>query len=689
MKKIFSTVLALVVAMGATAQVSIDRTKAPEPGPITTPEIASYESFELKNGLKVIVVEDHKLPRINFSLRFDRGPIFEGEKAGYLSLTSDLLGAGTTNRDKATLDEEVDFMGANFNASSYGMSIGGLSKYTDELLDILSDAILNPAFPEEEFEKSKAQTLSSIKANAEDPDYISGVLRDAAIYGLDHPYGETMTEATLESVTLEDCKNFYNAYFKPNAAYLVVIGDITVSDAKKKLNKSLKKWKAGEVVEQTFDKVTPPASTRIVMVDKPSAVQSVVWLGNVIDLPHGHPDIEPLRVANQILGGGMSGRLFTNLREDKAFTYGAYSSFGVDELNSTMSASAKVRNEVTDSALTEFLYEISRMRNSLVNEDELIAAKASLSGSFGRSLESSSSAAGFALDIARYDLPKDYYNTYLSRLNAVTAEDVQRVSQKYLLQDQLTIAVVGRAQDVASKLSAFGKVEYFNSEGRPTEAPTFLFMPDGVTLEGILGNYFEARGGVELLKGITALEKLQTISVPQMPAPLDVKERIVAPSSYYTEQSMQGMVFNKITLEDGVAEMSGMQGNRTLEGEELEAIKDEAANPIPELQWLNEGASLEFDGQTLLDGKDVFQVTLDEDGEKSTLYFDATTHLLFQQVVVRESEEGEFTAVSKFQEWMTTEGGLVFAKVVVQEVMGQTLTLVLKEVKVNGEVTAK
>lgn len=691
MKKLLSTVLALVVAMGATAQVTIDRTTAPEPGPITTPKIAAYESFELKNGLTVIVVEDHKLPRINFSLSLQRGPILEGEKAGYLSLTGDLLGAGTTSRDKATLDEEVDFMGAYFNASAGGMSIGGLSKYTDELLDILSDAVLNPAFPESEFEKSKAQMLSSIKANAEDPSYISGVLRQATVFGLDHPYGETMTEASISAITLEDCKNYYETYYKPNIAYLVVIGDITVQDAKKKVNKALKKWKSAEVTKQEFDKVTPPASTRIVMVDKPSAVQSVVWLGNVIDLPNGHPDIEPLRVANQILGGGMSGRLFTNLREDKAFTYGAYSNFGVDQLNSTISASAKVRNNVTDSAIAEFLYEIGKMRDVLVSDEELIAAKASLSGSFGRSLESSSSAAGFALDIVKYNLPNDYYNDYLSRLNAVTAEDVQRVAQKYLLKDQLTIAVVGRAQDVASKLSAFGTVEYFNNEGQPTDAPTFLFMPEGVTLETVLGTYFEARGGLELLKGVTAIEKIQTVTVPQMPAPLDVKERIVAPDSYFAEQSMQGMVFSKVTLEDGVGEMSGMRGNAPLEGAELDAIKEQAANPIGEVKWLDEDAGLEFQGQTLLDGKDVYQVRSVTDEGVSTMYFDVNSGLLFQQVQVTEAEteEGEMTVVSKIQEWHTTPSGLLFPKTIVQEAMGQSMTVELKEVKVNEEVTAK
>ena len=356
MKKYIYSLIAVVAAFTLTAQTTIDRSSAPTPGPARVPTIASYESFELKNGLKVFVVEDHKLPRISMSLILDRDPIVEGDKAGYVSIAGDLLGAGTANRTKAELDEEVDFMGARFSTSASSMNVGGLSKYTDNLIEIMADVLLNPSFPAEEFDKLKSQMTSGLKANADDPDAISGNLRGATLYGLEHPYGEVMTEATVEAVTLEDCKNYFSTYFRPNIAYMVVIGDITTKDAKKKLSKALKGWKAAEVPSHDYEKTAVPAAGRIVMVDKPSAVQSVVWLGNVIDLPQGHPDIEPLRVANQILGGGMSGRLFTNLREDKAFTYGAYSSFGVDQLNSTFGASAKVRNEVTDSAIVEFLY---------------------------------------------------------------------------------------------------------------------------------------------------------------------------------------------------------------------------------------------------------------------------------------------------------------------------------------------
>ena len=684
MKKYIYSLIAVVVAFSLTAQTTIDRSTAPSPGPARVPTIASYESFELKNGLKVFVVEDHKLPRISMSLILDRDPIVEGEKAGYVAIAGDLLGSGTTTRTKSQLDEEVDFMGARFSTSAGSMNVGGLSKYTDDLVEIMSDVLLNPSFETEEFEKLKSQMTSGLKANADDPDAIAGNVRGATLYGLEHPYGEVMTESTVEAVTLEDCKNYFSSYFRPNIAYMVVIGDITVKDAKKKLSKALKGWKASDVPAHDYEKTSVPSAGRIVMVDKPSAVQSVVWLGNVIDLPQGHPDIEPLRIANQILGGGMSGRLFTNLREDKAFTYGAYSSFGIDELNSTFGASAKVRNEVTDSALVEFLMEIGRMRTESVTEEDLIAAKASLSGAFGRSLESTSSAANFALNIARYGLPSDYYNNYLARLEAVTAEDVMRVSNQYMKTDNLTISVVGKAQDVAAGLAAFGEVEYYDAEGMPTDAPTFLFMPEGITLETVFAKYYEAMGGVDVLSSLKAMDMKAHLEIPGMPGQLKMRTAKITPNKFMMEQSMQGMTVMKMTYVDGVGKQSGMQGEKELEGEELEDLKKQASFVVDELAWMQDLESFTFDGQTLMDGKAVYQVS---EGEK-TRYFEVETGLFYKSTETTETPEGDMAVSMTVEEW-GEYNGIKMPKVSKQSAGQQTFTIIVDSVEFGDDVKSK
>jgi hypothetical protein len=456
---------------------------------------------------------------------------------------------------------------------------------------------------------------------------------------------------------------------------MVIIGDITAKDAQKKLKKALKKWAPADVPNHEYAKTEVPTAQRVVMVDKPSAVQSVVWLGNVIDLPHGHADIEPLRVANQILGGGMSGRLFTNLREDKAFTYGAYSNFGVSEFNATFGASAKVRNEVTDSAITEFLNEIVRIRTEAVSADDLIAAKASLSGSFGRSLESPASAANFALNIARYELPADYYNNYLARLDAVTAEDVLRVSNQYMDADHLTITVVGKAQDVAGKLSAFGAVEYFDANGASTDAPTFLFTPEGVTKETVVNAFFNAIGGAEAFQNIKELEQEMSLVAPGMPGAVGMYTKKIVPSYYVTEQSMQGMTLMKVEYKDGQANSSGMRGNATLEGEELASTAKEAKYVISELEWIEDMSAITFDGQTLMGGKDVYQIT---DGD-AVHYFDVATGLLHMSTETTEGPEGDVTVTTVYDSWQEVNG-LTFVKSISQSAGPQSFKVTVDKV---------
>ena len=693
MKKSIYSLALLFAAYSLTGQVSIDRSNAPKAGPARTPTIASYESFELKNGLKVFVVEDHKLPRITMSLTFDRDPILEGDNAGYTSIAGDLIGAGTKSRTKAQLDEEVDFMGANFSTSASSIRAGGLSKYTDDLLNIFSDVLLNPSFPEEEFKKLKSQMITALKSNSDNVDAISSTLTRSAIYGLEHPYGEIMTETTVDAISLEDCKSYYDNYFRPNIGYMVVIGDITIKEAKKKLSKTLKGWKKKDVPSIQYAKTSVPKDSRLVLVDKPSAVQSVVWLGNVIDLPPGHPDIEPLRIANSILGGGMSGRLFINLREDKAFTYGAYSNFGVDELNSIFSASAKVRNEVTDSAIVQFLNELNTIRAEMVSKEDIIAAKSSLSGSFGRSLESTSSAASFALNIALYGLPSDYYNNYLSRLEAVTREDVLRVAKKYITTENITIAIVGKAQDIASKLSAFGNIEYYNKYGQPGDEPEFLFTPEGVSLENVLSNYYDALGGLNKLNQLKAISQESSIEIPGAPQKLSVISAKIIPNKFLEEQTMGSMTLSKTLFKDGKAEKSGMRGASTVEGAELEGLSRQAKHVVDQVGWSDRLGDFHFDGQTLIDGKAVYQVSefsnTDEADQKlkKTHYFDVTTGLFYQSMENQESPQGNISITSTVLEWQEI-GGVKFEKTIESIAGPQKFTINVESIKLNNDVNS-
>ncbi|MEQ9591427.1 MAG: pitrilysin family protein, partial [Cyclobacteriaceae bacterium] len=360
-------------------------------------KIGEYESFTLKNGLQVFVVENHKLPRVQFSIQLKHGPIWEGEKVGYISIAGNLIGTGTTSRSKAQLDEEVDFIGASLSTSASSVYASSLTKHSDKLLELMTDVLFNPSFDEGELEKLKTQSISGITAGQDDPNTIASNVRGILLYGKDHPYGEVATVESVKSVTLEDCKSYYQKYFKPNNAYFVIVGDVTIKQAKSIANKNFSKWTSGEVEKLDYTNPTAPEKTFVALIDRPSSVQSIINVTYPVNLEIGSPDVIKARVMNYILGGNFSSRLNQNLREKHAYTYGAGSSLRSDELIGSFNANASVRNEVTDSAVHEIMYELRRIVDESVSESELAAAKASIAGAFGRSLEQPQTIASFAV----------------------------------------------------------------------------------------------------------------------------------------------------------------------------------------------------------------------------------------------------------------------------------------------------
>ncbi len=419
----------LLVAQVAFGQEDF-RKGSPKPGPAPKIELGKAEQFTMKNGLKVIVVENHKLPRVSFQVFVDVPPILEGELTGNAGLAGQLLTKGTTTRSKSQIDETVDFMGASINSSESGVSGSCLSRYSDQLLEVMADVLLNPTFPAEEFDKVKKQSISALAQDKDDPNAIAENVARAVNNGKNHPYGEVVSEKTLEKITVEKCKEYYQTYFKPNISYLIITGDISLSDAKKKAAKYFEGWKQGDVKKANFSTPQKPASTQVDFVDKAGAVQSVINVTYPIELKNGAADAIKASVMNTILGSYFGSRLMQNLREAKAYTYGARSVLAPDPVIGYFNAYASVRNEVTDSAIVQFLAELNRLRNEAVPADELSMVKNVMTGNFARSLEDPATVARYALNIARFNLPADYYANYLKNLSMVTAEDIKAMAAK-------------------------------------------------------------------------------------------------------------------------------------------------------------------------------------------------------------------------------------------------------------------
>ncbi|MEC7476736.1 MAG: pitrilysin family protein [Bacteroidota bacterium] len=498
---------AMALAVSTLSWGQVDRSKAPEAGPAPELKIGTPSKLKLDNGLQVIVVENHRMPAVSWNMTLDYPPFLETEKAGLTSIASDMMSAGTETRTKAQIAEDVEFLGASFRANAKGFFASSLSKHTGDLLRIVSDAILNPTFPEEELEKVKKQVSSGLANTPTSPGEIAGNLVSATNFGSLHPYGEVMTEETLENISRQDLVEYHKTYFRPNAAYLIVVGDITPDEAYAKANAHFGKWYRGDIPYTRIMPAKFPTGNQVRFAAVDGAVQSTINITQPVPFPPGHPDAAAIQLMNSILGGGaFSGRLMQNLREDKAFTYGARCSLSADPVTAQFIAYADVRSEVTDSALVEFMAEIHRIRDEPVDSTELATAKAFLSGSFARSLENEGTVARFALNIERYDLPEDHYQTYLQRLDAVTVEDIQRVAKNMLKPNNLNICVVG-SPDILDKLRPFDAgngIDQYDAFGRVRIPRTAA--PAGTTVEGIVSRHFDAIGGAKAwskLSGMT------------------------------------------------------------------------------------------------------------------------------------------------------------------------------------------
>jgi zinc protease len=648
-------IIILFILSSGISQAQVDRTHAPKPAPAREIKIGDYQTFTLKNGLQVFVVENHKLPRVQFSLQLKNDPILEREKAGYVELTGQLIGTGTTTRNKAQLDEEVDFIGATLNTSWNGVFASSLTKHRDKLLELMSDVLYNPAFNADELAKLKTQKQSELASDKDDPGSIVANVRTRLVYGKDHTYGEIETEKTIAAFTLDDCKNYFNTYFKPNNAYLAIVGDIDLKTATAAAEKYFGKWIPGNVTNPTYAQPQPPAATYVALVDRPNSVQSVISIAYPVNLKTGSQEAIRARVLNQVLGGDFSARLMQNLREKHGYTYGASSQLTSDFLVGIFQAGASVRNEVTDSSVYEFMNELDRIIKEPVKDNELIAAKASIAGAFGRSLENPQTIASFAVNTAKYNLPKDYYNNYLKSIDVVTIADVQATAKQYILPGHAHVVVVGKGSEIADKLKKFGQLKYFDIYGNEVApAKQAKPLPAGLTGEKILSNYIDAIGGLKAIQAaksskITYKASFQGNDVMMVTTKKD-------PSKMHLEIKVGPQPMQTIVSDGKNVSISQMGMSVPLTDKDKEAALY-GAPLIEETAVSAVGAKATLTAVEEIDGKDAFVVEISlPKGEKMTNYYDTETGLKVQQVTMQDGPTGPVSQSIRFSDYKDYSG---------------------------------
>ncbi|MDI1323560.1 MAG: pitrilysin family protein [Algoriphagus sp.] len=642
MKKIsISFILSLLLFTVGFAQV--DRSQFPKSGPAPEIKIGEAETFTLENGLKVFVVKNTKLPRVSFTLVLERDPILEGEKAGMTGFVGEMMTAGTTNRTKDQLDEEIDFIGASLSASATSMYASSLKKHQEKVLELMADVLYNPVFPQGELDKLKKQSLTGLAQSKDNPDAISGRLTSALVYGKNHPYGEVATEATINNVTVEDVKSYYQTYFKPNIAYLAIVGDMDKAEAEVVVKKYFASWKSGKVPTFTYPVPQRQAKNTVALVDRSSSVQTVIDIAQPLEMKIGDADYISSRVLNQILGGGSSSRLFMNLREDKGYTYGAYSSIGADKLIAQFSANASVRTEVTDSAVYEFMNEIVTLVDKGVTEEELVKAKSNLAGSFGRSLESPATIANFALNTVRYNLPKDYYATYLQKMNALTVADINATAKRLIDPTKMYVTVVGNGAEIKEKMAQFGEVVEYDNMGFPAKE---IEMADAsITADKVIENYISAIGGSEKASAIKAAKV--TMSANVMGTALGLSFVYDDANMRFSQKtSIAGNVMQSSVLKDGKGTVSAQGQTIEMTADQIEAGRLSSFF-LPELYFGSMSYTLALDGIKDVEGTQAYKVIITSPSGASTINYYAVESGL---KIKNENAQAGDTFYSDYQE---------------------------------------
>lgn len=661
---------------------TLDRSIMPEPGAAKEVKIGKIESFTLDNGMKVFVVENDKLPKVSYSLQLDYDPVQEGPLAGLGSITGELLGTGTTTKDKDQIDKEIDFIGASFGTGSNGIFASSLTKHQDELLTIMSDVVLNAKFTQSELDRIKTQTISGLASEKDDPDAIAGNVSNVLNYG-DHPYGEIMTESSVENINLALCNNYFKTYFRPNVAYMAIVGDITLEEAREKVTKHFGSWQKADVPTAKYDTPQAPSSAEVAVVNKPGAVQSVVNVTYPIQMQPGDNDVLAAQVMNNILGGGSSARLFKNLREDKAYTYGAYSSISSDMLVGEFSANAKVRNEVTDGAIDEFLYELNRIRTEKVSQKELDGVKNNMAGKFAIALEQPATVARFAINIDKYNLPADHYTNYLQRLSAVTVDDVYNAAQKYIQPNNANIIVVGSQKEVADRVERFGNVSFYDNTGNPAE--NLRPAPKGMNAMKVIEKYIAARGGRKKMEKVSALSTTYKVTITGAPMEIVGQLDQQAPNLFTFAMTAGGGTMNlqTQTYDGKTAKVSGMQGEQVLEGEELEELAYQFYLN-PELSYEKLGYKLNLLGMTKIDGKLAYKLEVTNPlGAVESHYYDTDSGLLVRTENMEETPMGAIVAISNLSNYKAVEG-ILYPHMIKQSAGPQNITMEVTKLMVTA-----
>ncbi len=652
----------------------------PKPGPSPTVNVGKPQKFTLPNGLKVMVVENHKLPRVSFNLSIDNAPFAEGAKKGVDDLTGALLGNGTKTMSKVAFNEEVDFMGANINFSSNGGYASGLSKYAGRVLELLGQGALDPNFTQEELDKEKAKLIEGLKSGEKSVQNVASRVENVLAFGKNHPSGEFLTEESIKNVSLNDVIQHYNTYFVPENAYLVVIGDVKLAEVKEKVEKVFETWTKASAPNLSYNDPKNVQYTQINFVDMPNAVQSNISFVNTVSLKMTDKDFFAAILANQIFGGDFNSYLNMNLREKHGWTYGARSSIKGNKYVTKFTASAQVRNAVTDSSVVELLKELKRIRTEKVTDKLLKDVKAAYIGNFVMQIEKPETVARYALQTETQKLPADFYENYIKSINAVSVDEVMAAAKKYFMADNARIVVVGKGSEVVPALEKTKiPMFFFDKYGNQVEKPVTKKADVKVTVQTIVDNYIKAIGGVKAISEVKTVATFAKGSIQGQVIEFNTKSSTKGGFAIDMNLPAMGMNIMKQRINDKTAYIEQQGKKKVIEGEDYKIMKSQA-HPFFELYFIDNPA-ITFAGIEKINDVDAYVIKT----PKSRLFYDMKTGLKVATENEQKQGEQSMKTMLYYGDYKEVKGVKYPFKINIEA--GMPIELIVTDVKVNEGVT--
>ncbi len=671
MKKLLYTIPVILaflgISCGTTQQTTAtknkpmpqeDINKMPEAQAAPVIKFQKPKTYKLDNGLTLIVVENHKLPRVNASLRIDNQPVKLRNKKGSDDLLSSLLGSGSQSVSKDDFNKKIDFLGANVNIYDGGFYINSLSKYFPEVLKLTADQALHPKFTKEEFAKEQEKLIESLKsAEKSTPAAAERVLKKLA-YG-NHPYGEVTSIETVKNVQLADVENYYKQSFTPNHAYLIIVGDVDFDKIKQMTKDYFAGWpKAPQTRGVALPAIKNVSQTEVDFVHMPNAEQTELKVAHRSDVRKNNPDYPAALLMNAILGGDFNSYLNMTLREKHGWTYGARSRFGTNKYGDLFKASTSVRNSVADSAVVVTMAQIDKIVNEKVDPKLLYNNKQKYLGNFVLQMEKPSTIANQAYDIYVNNLPEDYYETFLQKIDAVTVDDIQNAAKKYLHPEHARIIVAGNAAITVPGLKKAGySVKFYDKDGHPVAAPKMnQKIPAGVNVKTVINHYIDAIGGAQAVKNT---KSIKTVYEAKMQGgTLKMTNAAMAPNKFMSQTEAMGMVMSKQAF-NGQTGYKMFRGNKKpFDAKENEKYQ-KGSQPISELDLLTNGKLVRIDN---FDGQDYYVIV---DNEGTEHFFNAKTGLKDKEIKHRKIQGREMTQPILLKEYKGINGIKIPSKIVI------------------------